>query len=209
MAILRWDGKSSIRQLCFGNNTKCPFLEVPIMAYKIDDFVYDVESTIDTFGVNVEMEWSLGPKLKLLVEQGGDLTSQGAPTLGSTGLPGRLLHEDPSGRFKIIVARFPSGEPTPIHAHSRWGLECGISGRERFTVYKRLDDGSDDASSTLEVFSDHHIERGDLGYWYDSPRNIHRQWAEGEEPSCVVILMGGDGGRDGIFDVDRGIFRRS
>ena len=72
-----------------------------------------------------------------------------------------------------------------------------------------VDDGSDDASATLEVFSDHHIERGDLGYWYDSPRNIHRQLAEGEEPSCVVILMGGDGGRDGIFDVDRGIFRRS
>ena len=76
-------------------------------------------------------------------------------------------------------------------------------------MYRRVDDGSDDSNVKLEVFSDHHIERGDLGYWYDSPRNIHRQWAEGGDPSCVVILMGGDGGRDGIFDMEKGIFQPS
>ena len=34
-----------------------------MMSYKIGDFVCDVESVIDTFGVTVEMEWSIGPKL--------------------------------------------------------------------------------------------------------------------------------------------------
>ena len=71
-----------------------------------------------------------------------------------------------------------------------------------------MDEHSDDSSVTLEIFSDHHIERGDLGYWYDAPRNVHRQWAEGLEPSCVIILMGGDGARDGIFHTDEGRFER-
>ena len=179
------------------------------MEYLLEQFVEDVNSAIDECGVTVEMQWSLGTKLQRLVREGGDLTTQGAVSQGSTGLVGRILHEDPRGRFRLIVAQFPSGEPTPVHTHSRWGLECGWSGKERFTVYRRVDDGSDDSNVKLEVFSDHHIERGDLGYWYDSPRNIHRQWAEGGDPSCVVILMGGDGGRDGIFDLEKGIFQPS
>ena len=179
------------------------------MKYLLDQFVDDVGRAIEKYGITVEMQWSLGAKLQKLVHEGGDLTSQGVESVGSTGLSGRILHEDPKGRFRLIVAQFPSGEPTPIHAHNRWGLECGWSGRERFTVYRRIDDASDNSNAKLEIFSDHHIERGDLGYWYDSPRNIHRQWAEGNQPSCVVILMGGDGGRDGIFDIDQGTFEPS
>ena len=178
------------------------------MSYVLDDFVADVEHVVKKGCVSIEMQWSLGTKLQRLVCEGGDLTIQGTPTSGSSGLPGRILHEDSLSRFRLIVARFPAGEPTPIHAHSRWGLECGISGRERFTVYTWLDEHSDDSPVTLEIFSDHHIERGDLGYWYDAPRNIHRQWAEGLEPSCVIILMGGDGARDGIFHTDEGRFER-
>lgn len=110
---------------------------------------------------------------------------------------------DSQGRYKFVVARFPAGEPTPIHSHHRWGLECGISGRERFTVWKReSDDGTGRVS--LQVVTDHHVERGDLGYWYDAPRNIHRQWGEGKEPSCLAIVLGGDGGREHIFDLDSG-----
>ena len=73
-------------------------------------------------------------------------------------------------------------------------------------MWSRADDGSDPGRAKLEVFSDHHIEHGDLGYWYDAPRNIHRQWAENGKPSCVVILMGGDGGRQHLFDLDAGTY---
>jgi predicted metal-dependent enzyme (double-stranded beta helix superfamily) len=176
------------------------------MAYTVTNFVADVDRVLKEKGETIEMEWSLGPRLQRLVLEGGDLTLQGKPSTGSTGLGGRILHVDPAGRFRLIVARFPSGQPTPVHAHHRWGLECGVSGRERFTVYERVDDGSEKGKAELEVFADHHIERGDLGYWYDSPRNIHRQWAEGGEPSCVIILMGGDGSRQHLFDLSSGTY---
>lgn len=172
--------------------------------YRVADFVADVDRVLKEKGGTPEGVWAMGPFLQRLVAEGGDLTLQGEPASGSQGLPGRVLHVDPAGRFRLIVARFASGQPTPVHSHRRWGVECGVSGRERFTVWTREDDGSDPQRVRLTVFSDHHIERGDLGYWYDAPRNIHRQWAEGGEPSCVVILMGGDGRREHYFDLARG-----
>jgi predicted metal-dependent enzyme (double-stranded beta helix superfamily) len=170
------------------------------MSYSVGEFVSDVDATLEGKGETMETMRTLGPLLQKLVAEGGDLTLQGEGTSGSSGLPGRVLHVDPTGRFRLVVARFASGEPTPVHGHKRWGLEVGISGKERFTVWESA---SSDPSK-LTVFSDHHIEPGDLGYWYDAPRNIHRQWAEGVEPSCVVILMGGDGSRSHLFDMAGG-----
>ena len=174
------------------------------MSYSVSDFVSDVDVALNEKGVSMETIWSLGPKLQQLVSEGGDLTLQGEASSGSSGLGGRILHVDPDKRFRLVVARFASDEPTPVHAHHRWGLECGISGKERFTVWTRVDDGGDSDNAELQVLTDHHIERGDLGYWYDAPRNIHRQWAEGGEPSCVVILMGGEGTRESTIDLDSG-----
>ena len=174
------------------------------MAYSISDFVGDIDSTLEEMGETMESVWALGPRLQRLVAEGGDLTLQGEPADGTSGLSGRVLHVDPEGRFRLVVARFGSDQPTPVHSHTRWGLECGISGRERFTVWSQGEHGPQSGQAQLTVFSDHHIERGDLGYWYDAPRNVHRQWAEGGEPSCVVILMGGDGGRDHLFDLVSG-----
>ena len=174
------------------------------MQYTVTEFVTEVDGILGSQGEGVEAIWAMGPLLQRLVAEGGDLTVQGQPSAGSSGLAGRVLHVDAQGRFRLVVARFASGQPTPVHSHHHWGLECGIAGKERFTVWSRTDDHSVSGRSRLEVFSDHHIERGDLGYWYDAPRNVHRQWAEGGDPSCVVILMGGDGKRQYNFDLATG-----
>jgi len=173
------------------------------MTYSVEAFVSDVDDVLEAMGETMESVWAIGPMLQRLVVQGDDLTIQGEASSGSSGLPGRVLHVDPESRFRLVVARFASAQPTPVHSHRRWGLECGISGRERFTVCTRTGDGPD---SGMRVFSDHHIQRGDLGFWYDAPKNIHRQWAEGGEPSCVVILLGGDGAREHLFDPATGAY---
>ena len=180
-------------------------LEEVVMRYSVAEFVSDVDGILKETSGSMEVAWSIGPLLQNLVFNGEDLTLQGEPSTGSSGLGGRVLHVDPQGRYRLVVARFASDEPTAVHSHRRWGLECGISGRERFTVWTRRDDGVP-GRAKLEVFSDHHIERGDLGFWYDAPRNIHRQWAEGGEPSCVVILLGGDGSRQSHFDLADGTY---
>ena len=174
------------------------------MGYVVADFVADVAKILQEKGEGTEAIWACGPLLQRLVHEGGDLTQQGESRVGSSGLESRVLHEDSKNRFRLVVARFAAGEPTPVHSHFRWGLECGISGKERFTVWTRVDEGIAPGHSHLQVHSDHHIERGDLAYWYDAPRNVHRQWAEGDQPSCVVILTGSDGKRQHIFDLDKG-----
>lgn len=176
------------------------------MGYSVAEFVSDVDTILRDRGETVEAEWEIGPLLQRLVAEGGDLNRQGEAGTGSTGLPSRVLHVDPEGRFRLIVASFPSGQPTPVHSHHRWGMECGISGKERFTVWQRVADDKGPGQAKLAVLSDHHIQPGDLGYWYDAPKNIHRQWAEGGQPSCVAILMGGDGGRQHVFDLDAGTY---
>ena len=176
------------------------------MTYSVAEFVGDVDNILRSRGDGMETVWTIGPLLQRLVAEGGDLTLQGEPSSGSSGLAGRVLHVDPDQRFRLVVARFAADKPTPVHSHTLWGLECGISGRERFTVWTRVGGDNSPGRAELQVLSDHHIERGDLGYWFDSPRNIHRQWAEGDEPSCVVILMGGDGSRRHLFDLDEGTY---
>jgi len=176
------------------------------MGYSVEEFVSDVGMALPDGEVGAESVWALGALLQRLVAEGGDLTVQGEGNTGSSGLAGSVLHVDPEGRFRLIVARFAAGEPTPVHSHARWGVECGISGRERFTVWHRVDDGGAAGVAELRVLSDHHIEHGDLGHWYEAPRNIHRQWAEGSEPSCVAILMGGDGRRLHHFDLVAGTY---
>ena len=81
-----------------------------------------------------------------------------------------------------------------------------MAGRERFTVWRRVSD-DESGQASLQVVTDHHVERGDLGYWYDSPRNIHRQWAEGDEASCLAIVLGGDGGDSTSSTWSRGPIR--
>ena len=116
------------------------------MSYSIADFVSDVDRVLEEKGETMETVWALGPRLQRLVEEGGDLTEQGEPSSGTSGLAGRVLHVDPDGRFRLVVARFASDQPTPVHSHHRWGLECGVSGRERFTVWTRMDEGGDRAT---------------------------------------------------------------
>ena len=175
------------------------------MGYSVSEFVSDVDGILKAQGPTIEAIWEMGPKLQRLVAEGGDLTQQGKAGEGSTGLPSRILHEDPDSKYKLVVAQFPAGQPTPVHSHYRWGLECGISGRERFTVWRRTRD-DEGGQASVQIVTDHHVERGDLGYWYDAPRNIHRQWAEGDEPSCIAIVLGGDGSRQHIFDLDAGSY---
>ncbi|SVA94203.1 uncharacterized protein METZ01_LOCUS147057 [marine metagenome] len=43
------------------------------LEYLLAQFVEDVDSAIDQYGVTVEMQWSLGAKLQRLVQEGGDL----------------------------------------------------------------------------------------------------------------------------------------
>ena len=175
------------------------------VTYPVDDFVVDVKRIIGGKGTGAMGLQAIGTNLRRLVMEGGDLTTQGVEVQHPGALPSRTLYEDPEGQFRISVTRFAPEQPTPVHSHFRWGAECVISGEERFTVWERVDD-SGHGKAKLEVVSDENVKRGDIQVWYDPPKNIHRQWAHGDEPVCLVIILGGDGGREHLFDLEAGTY---
>jgi predicted metal-dependent enzyme (double-stranded beta helix superfamily) len=176
--------------------------------YSVDSFARDVKRIIKGKGTGLLALEAIGTNLRRLVMEGGDLTKQGTETAGGeAGIPGRLLYQDPEGAFRLGLGYFAAEKPTPVHSHYRWGVECVVSGQERFTVWERTDPGDQPGKAQLKVISDGQIKRGDVRVWYDPPGNIHRQWAKGDGPVCLVILMGGDGKRQYHFDLEKGTYQ--
>ena len=183
--------------------------QVAQRSYTIEQFVAEVGRMLEARGETPETIHALGPLMQRLVHDGGDLWTQGEERHGSSGLESRLLYADPGGRFRLVLTQFSPGEPTPVHSHFAWGIVCGYGGRERYTTWERVDDGSRPRRAKLRLTADHHLLRGDLGFWYNAPRNIHRQWAEGDEPSCELILLGREGDRQHHFDLEKGTYQQA
>ena len=177
------------------------------ITYSINNFIADVKRILGSNGTGNTALQAIGIHLRRLVLEGGDLTTQGTEVQNPGALPSRRLYDDPNGQFRISVVRFAPDKPTPIHSHYRWGAECVISGKERVTVWERTDQGGESGTATLKVLSDRQIKREDIQVWYDPPKNVHRQWAYGEEPVCLVIILGGDGSRQHLFNLENGTYK--
>ena len=177
--------------------------ESDIANYSVDDFVIDVNRVISEKGTGPLGLEAIGNDLRRLVMEGGNLTKQGDPSPSGKG---RQLYIDPNGTFRLGIGYFPTEEPTPVHSHYRWGVECVVSGEERFTVWERTDDNSKPGKAELKIISDGQIRRGDVRVWYDPPKNVHRQWAKGDQQVCLAILMGGDGQREHHFNLEDGSY---
>ena len=175
--------------------------------YTVEQFGGDVSRLLDARGEIPESIYVIGGWLQRLIEDGGDLWARREPSFGSSGLEGRILYKEPQGKFRLVLSQFAPDKPTSVHSHHRWGVLCGYRGKERYTVWERIDDGSQPGRAQLQSVADHTIERGDLGFWFNPPYNIHRQWAKGDQPSAVLILMGGDPSRKHIFDLEHGTYR--
>ena len=85
------------------------------MGYEVSDFVAEVDRILDDRGPTVEAIWEMGPRLQKLVAEGGDLTEQGEASVGSTGLPSRILHVDPQvGTSSFWPTFLPESLPQSI-----------------------------------------------------------------------------------------------
>jgi hypothetical protein len=63
-----------------------------------------------------------------------------------------------------------------------------VKGRDRYTHYERLDDGSDPDTARLKVQYERILEPGESVYWLNPPGDIHSQQGEGETALEVVLF---------------------
>jgi 3-mercaptopropionate dioxygenase len=100
-----------------------------------------------------------------------------------------LYREEDLCLFSLVI---PAGAETPVHDHLAWGLIGVYRGRQDETVYRRLDDGCDDAHADLEVSKRQTMETGDF-YALLPPRDdIHFVKTVSDVPSVSIHLLAND-----------------
>lgn len=91
--------------------------------------------------------------------------------------------------FSLVI---PAGKETPVHDHLAWGLIGVYRGRQDETVYRRLDDASDEARARLEVAKQQTMEMGEF-YALLPPRDdIHYVKTVSDVPSISIHLLAND-----------------
>jgi hypothetical protein len=105
----------------------------------------------------------------------------------------------------LMLARFPSDAPTPVHNHNSWGIVCVVHGRDRYLRWDRLDDGSDAKHARLVLAEEFELEVGDVTFLGEPPRDIHSQQGI-DGPVWELVFFGHDpeAAPRAYFDIDTG-----
>ena len=91
--------------------------------------------------------------------------------------------------FSLVI---PAGAETPVHDHLAWGLVGVYRGRQHETVYRRLDDGRDEARAVLEVSRSQVMDTGQFYSLIPPLDDIHYVKTVSDEPSVSIHLLAND-----------------
>ena len=105
----------------------------------------------------------------------------------------------------LILARFTSAAPTPIHDHGTWAVAHVLEGQDYYIQWERLDDRGDPERAELRVKYEKVLGPGDSVYWYGPPHDIHSQQGK-DGPAWELVLAGNNILRATrhYFDLDTG-----
>jgi hypothetical protein len=91
----------------------------------------------------------------------------------------------------LMLGRFPSDAPTPVHNHNSWGIVCVVRGRDRYLRWDRRDDGSDREHARLTMGQEVELGVGDVAFLEEPPGDIHSQQGIGG-PVWELVFFGHD-----------------
>ena len=109
-----------------------------------------------------------------------------------SGIGQYALYRAEDGSLTLFSLVIPAGAETPVHDHLAWGLIGVYRGRQHETVYRRLDDGSDESRARLELAKAQTMETGEF-YALLPPRDdIHLVRTVSDVPSVSLHLLAND-----------------
>jgi 3-mercaptopropionate dioxygenase len=91
--------------------------------------------------------------------------------------------------FSLVV---PPNAATPVHDHLAWGLVGLYRGAQHETVYRRLDDGTDEAHANLEVAREQSLTPGDVYPLLPPTDDIHYVRTTSDTASISIHLLAND-----------------
>jgi 3-mercaptopropionate dioxygenase len=131
----------------------------------------------------------------LLAAEGWLPEVYGAPDLTSgmgSGIGQYALYRAEDGSLTLFSLVIPAGAETPVHDHLAWGLIGVYRGRQHETVYRRLDDGDDEARASLEVSRANTMETGEFYALLPPQDDIHYVKTVSDVPSVSIHLLAND-----------------
>ena len=102
------------------------------------------------------------------------------------------LYRAEDGSLCLFSLVIPAGSETPIHDHLAWGLIGVYRGVQDETVYRRLDDGRDEAKATLDVARRQTVKRGEFYTLLPPLDDIHYVKTVSDTPSVSIHLLAND-----------------
>lgn len=143
-------------------------------AYTPEDMVAEASAFISRLGPSVEALDAIAERLRRLSRQPGLISEYRLGDLhgGSASVSPLAEGEDGSA---LMLARFSSEAPTPVHDHDSWAVICVVQGRDRHTRWERLDDGSVEGRAELRIVEERELGPGDVQFLDQPPEDIHSQ----------------------------------
>jgi predicted metal-dependent enzyme (double-stranded beta helix superfamily) len=102
------------------------------------------------------------------------------------------LYRAEDGSLCLFSLVIPAGAQTPIHDHLAWGLIGVYRGVQDETVYRRLDDGTDESLAKLEVARQQTVKQGDFYTLLPPLDDIHYVKTVSDTPSISIHLLAND-----------------
>ena len=131
----------------------------------------------------------------LLASEGWLPREYAAPDYSSgmgSGIGQYALYRAEDGSLTLFSLVIPAGAETPVHDHLAWGLIGVYRGRQRETVYRRLDDGRDEAHADLEVSRTSELVEGEFYSLLPPVDDIHYVRTLSDVPSVSIHLLAND-----------------
>jgi len=108
--------------------------------------------------------------------------------LHDSGAAATLLASEGLDGITLMLARFSSDAPTPIHDHGTWAVACVVSGQDRYVHWERLESGQDADHAEIRVKYERTLGPGDTVDWQEPPHDIHSQQGSGGDVWELVLF---------------------
>jgi predicted metal-dependent enzyme (double-stranded beta helix superfamily) len=102
------------------------------------------------------------------------------------------LYRAEDGSLCLFALVVPAGAETPVHDHLAWGLVGLYRGEQHETVYRRLDDGSNERQARLEIAKEQALTPGEFYPLIPPVDDIHYVRTTSMTPSISIHLLAND-----------------
>jgi predicted metal-dependent enzyme (double-stranded beta helix superfamily) len=153
----------------------------------VQAFIFDVKAIIAEHGDGDEGLKRIAERMKELTKD-EELTKAEGP-IGNF-FHGRQvppLYHDETG-LTLVRARFGPDHSTPIHNHFTWGIVAVYAGKDKYQIWRRLDDGDDEGYAEVEMVDELILGPGEVQIIPHPPQDIHAQQGAGEDIYEFVLF---------------------